>query len=77
MMYTPPVRTQLGFRYRNADLKVVWTTSQPQTLEEALAYFERVAGWGLHPVYLEMRGAGQSEWTMIKKQFVNGEIIDV
>lgn len=77
MMYTPPVRTQKGFRYRNADLSIVWTTSAPQTLEEALEYFERVAGWGLNPMYLEVREAGQDNWTMVKKQFVNGEVVDV
>lgn len=77
MIYTPPVRTQKGFRYRNGEFAPVWTTSQPQSVEAALEYFDRVASWGLNPRYLEVREAGQSEWTMVAKQYVNGEVIDV
>jgi hypothetical protein len=77
MIFSPPVRTQKGFRYRNADFAVVWVTSQPQTLEAALEYFKQVERWGLHPRYLEVREAGQDGWAMVKKQYVNGEVIDV
>jgi hypothetical protein len=76
-MFSPPVRTQRGFRYRNRDFAPVWTTSQPQTVEAALEYFARVEAWGLHPQYLEVREAGSSEWVMVKKQYVNGKVIDV
>jgi hypothetical protein len=77
MIYTPPVRTQRGFRYRNGDLAPVWTTSQPQSIEAALEYFDRVAHWGLDPRYLEVRESGQDEWVIVKKQYVNGKVIDV
>jgi len=77
MIYASPKRTQRGFRYRNCDFAPVWTTSQPQTLEAALEYFARVEAWGLRPQYLEVREAGSSEWTMVKKQYVNGKVIDV
>lgn len=77
MIFSPPVRTQKGFRYRNANFAIVFVTSQPQTLEAALEYFERVAGWGLNPQYLEIREEGQDNWVMVKKQFVNGKVIDV
>lgn len=70
-------RTQMGFRYRNGEFAPVWTTSQPQSIEAALEYFDRVASFGLSPRYLEYRASGQDDWTMVRKQYVNGEVIDV
>lgn len=77
MIHTEPIRTQMGFRYRNGDFAVVWTTSVPQSLEAALEYFARIAGWGLEPRYLEMRVAGQGEWLMVTKQYVDGKVVGV
>lgn len=77
MMYSPPNRTQCGYRYRNSKFGIVWVTSVPQTDEAAFEYFAMVKGWGKDVQYIEKRDAGQDEWRMLPKQFVNGEVIDV
>lgn len=54
-----------SYRYRDASLKVIWTTSVPKDDEAALAYFHTVDRFGpdFKPVYCErvVRTEGQSD----------------
>lgn len=75
MMFTEPVRTQCGYRYRDASFNDFWVTSAPQTEAEAFAYFDRLLKWGKHPVYVEKREAGSSEFNMLPVQLVDGKVV--
>lgn len=66
---------QLSYRYRDADLKVIWHTSVPKDNEAALAYFHVVTRFGKEykPVYVERitrdKSGENEKVTMLKWMF--------
>lgn len=69
-----PVEEANNYRYRDAQLDVIWHTSVPKDDEAAIAYFHtlmRLAD-GFRPVYLEKRVKGEDgieKYEMIRVQF--------
>lgn len=66
---------QLAYRYRDANLAVIWHTSVPKDDEAALAYFHVVQRFGKEyaPVYCERidrdADGGSEKVTMLKEIF--------
>ena len=75
----PAQRESTNFQYRDIRLEIIWVTCVPNTREEALAYFTQLVEWGLKPVYLEMKDAGEKDYTLLLYEYnpETGELKDL
>lgn len=56
-----------GYQYRDDHLEIVWVTSVPTTLGEALEYFHKLRTFGVK--YIERREPGQSKWDLLPYEY--------
>ena len=60
-----------AYRYRDADLNVIHTTSAPKDDTQALNYFGLVSDWfkNLRVVFIEKRDVGSTEYHFMQYEF--------
>jgi len=73
-----PIVTEPGpaYRYRNADLEVLHTTSAPSNDTQALHYFNLVQDWmkDERVVFIEKREAGETKYHFMQFEFDGKEV---
>lgn len=65
-----------AYRYRDADLNIVHTTSAPKDDTQALHYFGLVSDWfkDLQIVFIEKRDTGSTEYHFMQYEFDGKEV---